>query len=272
MRQPLFLFLLMTSLGISAQNSATIKLYFDIDKAVLKSSERPKLDALGKQSDLKMITDINIIAYCDDNGSEEYNKQLSVQRAANVKSYLISLGLESSKIKEVNGKGELELNNLQNIEKQRTENRRAEIRLSYLPVLNKQSNDLKMQNSLLPDSLKVGDKITLQNILFIGGLPQMFPESYASLDSLVTTLKNRPEIHIIILGHVCCVPPGQDGLDQQSGRFDLSVSRAKAIYEYLIVKGIAADRLQYKGMKGDYKTGKGDKFDRRVEIEISKMD
>jgi outer membrane protein OmpA-like peptidoglycan-associated protein len=36
-----------------------------------------------------------------------------------------------------------------------------------------------------------------------------------------------------------------------------------------VKQGISPGRLTYKGMKADYPTGKGEKYDRRVEIEIT---
>jgi outer membrane protein OmpA-like peptidoglycan-associated protein len=91
------------------------------------------------------------------------------------------------------------------------------------------------------------------------------------LDSLVTTLKEKPAYEIIIYGHICCHPPGQDGQDISTGIFNLSVARAKVIYDYLIEHGIEAGRLSYKGLKADYPTGKGEKYDRRVEIQITRI-
>jgi outer membrane protein OmpA-like peptidoglycan-associated protein len=62
---------------------------------------------------------------------------------------------------------------------------------------------------------------------------------------------------------------GKDGLDKDTGLMNLSEARAKAIYDYLIKNGIDARRLDYKGLKSNFPLGIGDKFDRRVEIEIT---
>ncbi len=121
---------------------------------------------------------------------------------------------------------------------------------------------------MLNDNQKVGDKVTLENILFQNIRHSLLPESFPVLDTLVSVLQRKKEYHILILGHVCCAPPGIDGLDIDTGLRNLSVARAKAIYDYLVENGIDASRLAYKGMKGDYPTGRGDKFDRRVEIQI----
>lgn len=62
--------------------------------------------------------------------------------------------------------------------------------------------------------------------------------------------------------------PGQDGLDLNTGKENLSVVRAKTIYDYLKHKGIKSKRMSYKGLKANYPTGKGAKYDRRVEIKV----
>jgi len=70
----------------------------------------------------------------------------------------------------------------------------------------------------------------------------------------------------MILGHVCC--GREDGQDYATGKYNLSETRAKAVYDYLIENGIDKSRLKHKGLAGKYPTGHGAKADRRVEIEI----
>jgi outer membrane protein OmpA-like peptidoglycan-associated protein len=131
--------------------------------------------------------------------------------------------------------------------------------------------DATKRNRILPDSTKAGDKITLPEILFEGGTRKLLKESYATLDLLAAILQDRPGTSIKILGHICCAKKGTDGVDDETGKKNLSVVRAKEVYRYLLSKGIDKKRLAYKGMKADFKTGKGAHFDRRVEIEITKV-
>ncbi|MDO9449858.1 MAG: OmpA family protein [Rugosibacter sp.] len=80
---------------------------FDFDKAVLRPAGRVALDDfLGKLKgiDLEVIT---AVGHADRFGSEAYNQRLSEQRAAAVKTYLVSKGIEPNRI-QTEGKGEMQ--------------------------------------------------------------------------------------------------------------------------------------------------------------------
>ncbi|AJP49235.1 hypothetical protein PG1C_13955 [Rugosibacter aromaticivorans] len=80
---------------------------FDFDKAVLRPAGRVALDDfLGKLKgiDLEVIT---AVGHADRFGSEAYNQRLSEQRAAAVKAYLVSKGIEPNRI-QTEGKGEMQ--------------------------------------------------------------------------------------------------------------------------------------------------------------------
>ncbi len=78
---------------------------FDFDKAVLRPEGRAALDKL--VSDLSGIKLEVIIAvgHADRIGSDKYNQNLSERRAAAVKDYLVSKGIEANRIY-AEGKGE----------------------------------------------------------------------------------------------------------------------------------------------------------------------
>ena len=68
----------------------------------------------------------------------------------------------------------------------------------------------------------------------------------------------------------------EDGMDGQTWTSNLSVNRAKAIYDYLIEQGIAASRLSYKGLGNTQpkrfpeRTPLDEQANRRVEVRIVK--
>ncbi|HRF39597.1 MAG TPA: OmpA family protein, partial [Saprospiraceae bacterium] len=66
------------------------------------------------------------------------------------------------------------------------------------------------------------------------------PESKAELDRLQNLLKAEPALRLQINGHTDNV--GSDAANQR-----LSELRAKAVCDYLILGGIAPERLRYKG-------------------------
>ena len=92
-------------------------------------------------------------------------------------------------------------------------------------------------------------------------------ESYPALDENLEVLKSRPKMTIKIVGHT-----DSDGNDAYNQK--LSEARATAVKQYLLEKGITADRMQAIG-KGesapiaDNKTDAGKAQNRRIEIEFT---
>ncbi len=71
---------------------------FDFDKAVLRPEGKAKLDELAtKIKDLKLEV-IIAVGHADRFGSDKYNQVLSENRAASVKAYLVSKGLEPNRV------------------------------------------------------------------------------------------------------------------------------------------------------------------------------
>jgi outer membrane protein OmpA-like peptidoglycan-associated protein len=120
----------------------------------------------------------------------------------------------------------------------------------------------------------VQSSLILENLNFEGGRHFLLPESMPILDELLKALQNNPTVLIEIQGYVCCTEVNADGLDLDLQTQDLSVQRAKAIYNFLIEKGIDAKRLRYQGFGGSRKIYpyEQDEFERsknrRVEIKI----
>lgn len=255
---------------IIAQKRDSLKLFFESNSDVISSIEHDKLEKFIENINPIFISEVSIVAYCDDKGSSKYNQILSDKRANSVKESILNLKIKNELITKFVGKGELPITKKDTIQ-ERAFNRRVEVNIKYEIVEVEAVEEMKETKNIFQD-LKAGDKITLNNILFIGGMHRLLPESYGTLDSLTNTLKNNKGYHILILGHVCCRDPsGGDGLDNETGVYNLSTARAKEIYDYLISQGINKNRLDYKGMKADYPTGKGDKYDRRVEIQITSI-
>ncbi len=71
---------------------------FDFDKAVLKPEGKAKLDDLAAQSKNLKLEVILAVGHTDRLGSDSYNQKLSERRAAAVKTYLVSKGIEANRI------------------------------------------------------------------------------------------------------------------------------------------------------------------------------
>jgi outer membrane protein OmpA-like peptidoglycan-associated protein len=74
---------------------------FDTNKSTLTPTAKANLDKLVSVFQSYADTDIMIYGYTDSTGSVEYNKTLSEQRAASVKTYLASKGLVGDRFKTV---------------------------------------------------------------------------------------------------------------------------------------------------------------------------
>ena len=98
--------------------------------------------------------------------------------------------------------------------------------------------------------------IELPNILYDFGKWDLKPESMVSLDKLVETLLDNPNVTIELMSHT-------DSRDTEEYNQQLSQKRAQAVVQYLIDKGIAAERLSPKGY--------GESTPKIVDAEIAKQ-
>jgi outer membrane protein OmpA-like peptidoglycan-associated protein len=84
-------------------------------------------------------------------------------------------------------------------------------------------------------------KITTNAIFWDAGKANIRTESFAALDDLAQALKKRPNCQITVVSHT-------DTRGKAEPSMALSLNRSKAVVDYLVEKGIAADRLTFKGM------------------------
>ena len=82
--------------------------------------------------------------------------------------------------------------------------------------------------------------IELPNIFYDFNKWDLRPESMVSLDKLVETLTDNPNVTIELMSHT-------DSRDTEEFNYDLSQKRAQSVIQYLIEKGIEPGRLSAKG-------------------------
>lgn len=246
-----------------AQKKKTNSFFFDTDISVLDDKQQEMFMQFIAELDSAEVIAISILGYCDDRGRKGYNDTLSVKRANHIKGLLMEKGINAEKVTFLNGNGKIDLKEPKNIDQQRSFNRRVDLVISYT------QKKLSTESSVLSDTLKVGDKIILENILFENSRSVLLEESIPVLEQITAVIKEKKQYNIAILGHICCNPPGRDVKDFETGEYNLSQARAKIIYDYLIYKGVDKKRLTYKGMMADYPLGRGEKNDRRVELQIT---
>lgn len=119
--------------------------------------------------------------------------------------------------------------------------------------------------------------ISFNNILFHGGSDKFLRESFTVLDDIIQTLKDHPGIEVEVIGHVNA-PHQFFGRTSRAQNQSLSDRRAKAVYDYLIRKGISTNRLSWSGKSNREmiypyaETEEEMQANRRVEILIKRYD
>lgn len=118
------------------------------------------------------------------------------------------------------------------------------------------------------DSIKIGDPVILRNIYFEFDKSRLLSESHFELNKLVDIMLQNLSIEIEISGHT-------DNTGNEEYNLELSQTRAKAVVEYLIDKGINPNRLKFKGYGWskpitENETEEGKSKNRRVEFTILK--
>lgn len=276
---PKLIFIFMFSINyLIAQSNIQHVVYFETDKYIVPETEKNRLLLFTQYLDINKIKKISIYGFCDDRGSNNYNLVLSQNRANAIKKLFSFGGINEKLISNVDGKGEvlLKIVTAEDLNIIRGLNRKVEINVEYnspkkevVKVEEEKENiDNRKKPLTLESILLVGDKIVLNKILFRTGYSYILEESIPVLEKIARILKEKNKVYFTIQGHVCCTANGRDAIDRGTGRRNLSLARARYIYEYLMKNGVARKRMKYVGLKHKYPLGGDPKFDRRVEIEI----
>ena len=107
----------------------------------------------------------------------------------------------------------------------------------------------------------------LDNVLFITGYSYLTMGSKRVLDNIAETLK-KETFSFVIQGHVCCTEGELDAVDRKTNKNNLSIARAKFVYDFLLEKGVSKERMSYEGLAHKFPLGGSEDKDRRVEILI----
>ena len=279
---PKLIFFFMFSINyLIAQSNIQHVVYFETDKYIVPETEKNRLLLFTQNLDINKIKKISIYGFCDDRGSNNYNLVLSQNRANAIKKLFSFGGISEKLISNVDGKGEvlLKIVTAEDLNIIRGLNRKVEINVEYnspkkevVKVEEEKENiDNRKKPLTLESNLLVGDKIVLNKILFRTGYSYILEESIPVLEKISRILKEKNKVYFTIQGHVCCTANGRDAIDRGTGRRNLSLARARYIYEYLMKNGVARKRMKYVGLKHKYPLGGDPKFDRRVEIEITNI-
>lgn len=256
-----------------SQNEIKHVVYFETDKYTILETEMHRLQLFLEEVETIDIDRISIYGFCDDRGSHTYNMSLSQNRADAIKEVFMTNEFDESLITNTDGKGELLLKIVKNIDinKARGLNRKVEIIVKPVYPPRKNNFDSTALENILNSDLKVGDKILLENLLFVRGYTYPIPESKKILTKVATILAKRKDIYFTIEGHVCCTNGTRDAVNAQTRKRNLSYARAQYVYEFFASKGISKRRMKYVGMKRKFPLGGEQRFDRRVELLVTRI-
>lgn len=272
----LLLFITLSCQLAFAQKEIKHQVYFLTDQYDVPETEESRLLLFLSEIENLDIKKISIYGFCDDRGSDSYNLVLSQQRADAIKTIFSNNEFDESVITNVDGKGEILLNvvNDKDLYKIRGLNRKVEIIVQpYDPPRVKVEKQPAKETTedLLKGELKEGDKIQLENILFRTGYSYLTKQSKAVLDNIAEILVERKDVYFTIEGHVCCTHGTRDAIDRKTKKRNLSLARAKTVYDYLAEKGVKRYRMKFVGQKRKFPLGGEPGLDRRVEILVTRI-
>ncbi|MFU8843702.1 MAG: OmpA family protein [Bacteroidales bacterium] len=124
----------------------------------------------------------------------------------------------------------------------------------------------KIKKDILLSRLEVGSKVVLNNIFFDFNKATLRNESVAELERVHKLLMETPTLKIEISGHT-------DNIGAAAYNQKLSENRAKAVVDFLLQKGIDAERLQFMGYGmtqpvASNDTDQGRQQNRRTEFKV----
>ena len=150
-----------------------------------------------------------------------------------------------------------------------TVNRKGYLFYSSAYALSGAAPDSTYVKNIALEPIKLASSFVFTQVLFDNNSFALLPASLPELNKLVQILEENPSMHIQISGYT-------DNIGKQADNLVLSTNRAKAIVNYLSSKGIATERLTYKGFGSDNpiatnETAAGRALNRRTSFTITKL-
>jgi outer membrane protein OmpA-like peptidoglycan-associated protein len=122
------------------------------------------------------------------------------------------------------------------------------------------------EKNILLKRIELGESIILKNVFFDTDKSILKPESEVELNRLFTLMQQNLQMNIEISGHT-------DNVGNREYNAALSKDRAEAVFDYLVEKGVDANRMTYAGYGFDKPvsnndTPEGRALNRRTEFTI----
>lgn len=107
-------------------------------------------------------------------------------------------------------------------------------------AVGKMMKDTLISPDICLQAFEVNKPIVIKNILYDFDKADLRPESKVVLNGLVTILKDNPKIKVELASHT-------DSIGKDDYNMNLSQMRAQSCVDYIVSKGISADRIFAKG-------------------------
>ena len=286
--------LILSSLSLASLAQSELTIYFSFDKADFAEKYKK---ALKRYVSLNPgVKEIRINGHCDSRGSNEYNIILSKNRAENVKAHLETLlpknvSLVVAFFGEENTVSIKHWRNRRVIVTTKTSPRKTQNDLANQQETTNEgdntnttsanntaeasSKETRAIKKLSIEEFVKGKNIVLPEVHFVGGQHIFLPGADRVLTDLAKIMQENPTMKIEIQGHICCSPEADEGYDFGTKKFELSQTRAKAVFEFLVNQGIKGNRMAHIGLARKFPiveveiTEEDKTTNRRVEIKIT---
>lgn len=107
-------------------------------------------------------------------------------------------------------------------------------------VVNGFQDDDGCPDEVPPHVFKSGEPLVLSAVVFRTDSADLLPRAFPILDAVTRSLEQQPDVRLMIEGHT-------DDRADDDYNLELSERRAKTVYQYLVMSGIAPERLSHQG-------------------------
>lgn len=266
----LSLFLLVATQSLA--QSDTLRIFYNTNEWQLNENQRVQIAQLKNQ---KFVIE-QVEAHCDERATSLYNDQLAQRRMNEV---LRVIGKQNPSIEATvfgeskagkSGKG-LDYDRRVEI----VYSKRAQIieieHEEVQPIVVGIDQEVDPEQANLENFLTNEDEeeVVIQlSILFYNSSGQYLPESEPEMKALYKLMRDNPNVNAHIRGHICCHP--------YSEYDDISQARAATVAFYLVDRGIARERITFKGygtsipFRSPEMTEEDQRLNRRVDVVFTK--